>query len=335
MFSANSPLSLSKRNQIKTEKMCDYMPEEVILKILNRLPVKSLMSFRSVCKSWNTLIFHPSFISTHLQASLSGNTPFLLLRCWKRGQKNYFLHYNNDGLDEFKQLQFPIFGSAPYSLVIGSCNGLICVQLSPYSNRLKFFLWNPSIQKYIFLPPPSISVKKNFNIGFRFDSRTGDYNLLIVGVEEDGSWIKPYLFLLNENSWKRVAAVSPNYTFDPVLGLSLPLPFESSIAVITHPGQGRGEHEVWIMNEYCVVESWTKVFTLTLHIQRKWFPTVMGFKTNGDVLLLVDDGEIASFDLSCQQMKPCRVEFRAGLISICCSYVESLVLLDKVVDDAM
>ncbi|GMI80341.1 CONSTITUTIVE EXPRESSER OF PR GENES 1, CONSTITUTIVE EXPRESSER OF PR GENES 30 [Hibiscus trionum] len=365
--------------------MSDYMAVEVILEILKRLPVKSVVKCRSVCKTWNTLISHPSFISAHLQASFSrppNNTPFLLLRYEKNGPKKYFLHYDNDGFDEFKQLRFSPFGCVSDFIVRGSCNGLICLILLP-AYVLNFVLWNPSIQKCISLPQPNISEAVELNVGFGFDSRTNDYKIVMVGVEEDGSWIQPYLFSLNQNCWKRVIAIPPNYTFQAVTGISLPfvngalhwlgyqtrnndeyihailgfdlssedffeinLPEsliglcpmdllimnygESSIAFSTDPVLG--EHELWVMKDYGVVESWTKVLTLTLNIQRKWFPVVLGFRKNGQVLLQVDDGEMASLDLSCSKMEPHGVEVGAGLISVCGCYVESLVLLDKAVD---
>ncbi|XP_024036160.1 F-box protein CPR1-like [Citrus clementina] len=43
------------------------MPEDVRLEILSRLPVKSLMRLRCVCKSWYALIENPKFISKHLE----------------------------------------------------------------------------------------------------------------------------------------------------------------------------------------------------------------------------------------------------------------------------
>ncbi|GMI79455.1 CONSTITUTIVE EXPRESSER OF PR GENES 1, CONSTITUTIVE EXPRESSER OF PR GENES 30 [Hibiscus trionum] len=291
--------------------MSDYMPEEVILKILNRLPVKSLLRFRSVCKSWNTLISHPSFISAHLQASLSNNnTPFLLLKYRKNGKYGYFLHYDIDGFEEFKQLQFSPFRHAAVYSVVGSCNGLICVLLYD----MNFVLWNPSIQKYISFPKPSITYVSSykFGFGFGFDSRTNDYKVLVVGTEDDESCFE--LFSLNGNCWKRVDAVYPKYAFaghrslpfvngavhwlgyrernndeysHAILGfdfsvedffeMNFPESFsgwgpynlsiekygESSIAVIARPADGE-LHELWVMKEYGVVESWTKMLTLLL-----------------------------------------------------------------------
>ncbi|KAK8484025.1 hypothetical protein V6N11_019363 [Hibiscus sabdariffa] len=188
--------------------MCDYNPEDVVIRILKRLPVKSLVRFRSICKSWNSEICDPCFISTHLQASLSNNTPFLLLR-----YENYYLHYDNDVFDKFKQLQFPPFGHLLYYPVVGSCNGLICVRLYPFDN-FNFFLWNPSIQKYISLPQVTISKVVYLNVEIVFDLRTNDYKLLIVAVCKIGGRIEPYLFSLNGNCWKRVTTNPPNYAFD-------------------------------------------------------------------------------------------------------------------------
>ncbi|XP_039057734.1 F-box/kelch-repeat protein At3g06240-like [Hibiscus syriacus] len=201
--------------------MSDYMHEELILEILKTLPVKSVVKCRSVCKKWNTLICHPSFVSVHLQASLSrppDNTPFLLLTSEKKGCEKYYLHYDNDGFDEFKQLQIPLFGYVSEAPVVGCCNGLICLQLFSRSDcsYIYYFLWNPSIQKYISLPRLRIDKDAEYLcVGFGFDSRTNDYKLLLAGAGSDNCWMKPYLFSLNHKRWKRVTAVYPDYGFGP------------------------------------------------------------------------------------------------------------------------
>ncbi|KAL4379045.1 hypothetical protein GQ457_02G032110 [Hibiscus cannabinus] len=175
----------------RSKKICDYIPQYVVIRILKRLPVKSLVRFRSICKSWNSVICDPCFISTHLQASLSNNTPFLLLR-----YENYYLHYDNDGFDKLKQLQFPPFGRLFYYPVVGSCNGLICV-------RFTFLCLHVKTSKVVYL-----------SVGFGVDLRTNYYKLLIVVVCKIGVPIEPYLFSVNGNCWKRVTANPPNYAFD-------------------------------------------------------------------------------------------------------------------------
>ncbi|KAL4378952.1 hypothetical protein GQ457_02G032270 [Hibiscus cannabinus] len=116
---------------------------------------------------------------------------------------------------------------------------------------------------------------------------------------------------------------------------------ESSIALILSPLHGE-LHELWVMKEYGVFESWTKV--LTLHMVG-WYsstPTVLGFRKNGEVLLQVDNGKMTSLDLNsqqmgasvylnCQQINLHGIDIGADLLSVN-SYLESLVLLDKAVD---
>ena len=43
-----------------------HLPDDIVLNILSRLPVKSLLRFRCVCKTWDSSITTPNFISTHL-----------------------------------------------------------------------------------------------------------------------------------------------------------------------------------------------------------------------------------------------------------------------------
>ena len=44
-----------------------HLPDDIVLNILSRLPVKSLLRFRCVCKTWVSSITTPNFISTHLK----------------------------------------------------------------------------------------------------------------------------------------------------------------------------------------------------------------------------------------------------------------------------
>lgn len=45
------------------------LPEELVREILLRLPVKSLVQFKCVCKLWKTLISNSQFAKSHLQTN--------------------------------------------------------------------------------------------------------------------------------------------------------------------------------------------------------------------------------------------------------------------------
>ncbi|KAK9907131.1 hypothetical protein M0R45_002376 [Rubus argutus] len=51
--------------------MAPHLPLEVITEILANLPVKSLLKYRLVCKSWCSLISSPQFVRKHLSSNIS------------------------------------------------------------------------------------------------------------------------------------------------------------------------------------------------------------------------------------------------------------------------
>ncbi|OMO82740.1 hypothetical protein COLO4_22868 [Corchorus olitorius] len=126
--------------------MSDYfdLPIDLFAEILVRLPIQDLVKSTAVCKSWNSLIKTPAFISTHLEKTISfnnsKNTHLLLFRLCTVPQpelrnfpsevllEHFSLRFDSKDVDEYKQLQFPChrfgFGSRRDSFEIaGSING--------------------------------------------------------------------------------------------------------------------------------------------------------------------------------------------------------------------
>ncbi|KAJ8549340.1 hypothetical protein K7X08_033047 [Anisodus acutangulus] len=58
------PKGKEKQNSKKTNNNCIFQVE-ILCYILSRLPVKTLLRFRSVCKQWRKLISKPDFIADH------------------------------------------------------------------------------------------------------------------------------------------------------------------------------------------------------------------------------------------------------------------------------
>ncbi|PSS05100.1 F-box protein isoform 1 [Actinidia chinensis var. chinensis] len=82
--------------------------------------------------------------------------------------------------------------------------------------------------------------------------------------------------------------------------------------------------EVWLMKDYGVVESCIKQFT----IAEAQISMLLNFMDNGDVLLVMESGNLVSCDPGNQQMKDLAI---CGPPSSFCgvSYTSSLILLDR------
>ena len=127
--------------------MSDYIPDEVLIEILQRLSVKSLIRLRCVSKSWKSLIATPAFIDSHLTHSLSlpSNSNKLIVIDDSDCRHYKFIHDDNNdsSFHQFQNVEFPLTSS--FNL-IGSVNGFFCL----FEDK-RFILWNPCIRKFIIL----------------------------------------------------------------------------------------------------------------------------------------------------------------------------------------
>ncbi|XP_058726391.1 F-box/kelch-repeat protein At3g06240-like [Vicia villosa] len=153
-----------------------FVPHELIIQILLRLPVKSLIRFKSVCKLWFSLISHdPHFANSHFQLNSATHTRRILL----------------------------VSFSTHESLSIDFEASLDDDNASFLSN----YLWNPStgLHKQIPLSPFGSNLDAEYFYGFGYDDSTDDY--LVVSMSRIGSGDPPLrleYFSLKSNTWKQV-----------------------------------------------------------------------------------------------------------------------------------
>ncbi|KAF7139624.1 hypothetical protein RHSIM_Rhsim07G0052600 [Rhododendron simsii] len=240
--------------------MSDYLPRETLINILTRLPAKTLLRFRCICKSWLSLLSSPDFTSAHLRTA-AAKPPLLLLRGYSltgltpRYKELYSLRSDDADFTSLLDLHCPFnTNAANFFRVVGSCNGVICLSDDLLGYTYTVILWNPAIRRVIVT-----GYKDTISI-FQYDKRG------------------PYC--------------CKGFT-------------------------------VWVMKEYGVEESWSKLFTGSLN---GGVSTILGFRKSGEVVVEKWDGTL----VSCQPGKIKKMRIHGGKESFYLgTYAESLILLDE------
>ncbi|XP_073131532.1 F-box/kelch-repeat protein At3g23880-like [Henckelia pumila] len=187
------------------------LPEEIIVEILARLPVKSLLKFRCVSKSWLTLICSRQFIKSHLNNSRVGrnlsNYRIMFTICSPTFDLKHcpLSSLMQEPSTDACSIDYPKKHTQRAVWFVDSCNGLICLAL----NEKELFFWNPSTRKSKKLPPVNVNIKRGFyNIyGFGYNECDDDYKVVGIfcvfgnaGAYE--SMVK--IYSSKTNSWKRM-----------------------------------------------------------------------------------------------------------------------------------
>ncbi|KAK6138561.1 hypothetical protein DH2020_027698 [Rehmannia glutinosa] len=190
-------------------ELSSSFPDEIVTEILTRLPVKSLLRFRCVSKSWLSLISSPAFIKMHLKTA---NNDIMYshhrLICISANPHNHFREFS---------LRFLLHEAAVGSItlnytvgnpdipirIVGSCNGMVCVAI----DEENLILWNPSIRKYKRLPFLHIRSGSGCYMkdGFGFDEFNDDYKVVAIffSIFQYGPY-KVLIFSLKANKWRRI-----------------------------------------------------------------------------------------------------------------------------------
>ncbi|XP_042752544.1 F-box/kelch-repeat protein At3g23880 [Lactuca sativa] len=201
--------------------MCEYeIPFHIQEEIMKRLPVKSLIQFRSVSKAWKSLIDSSEFIAAH---SLRCHThPQHLLVSYEDPEEGIKYVSYIDG-DTFRQqrslLTVPVsIKGLKKPVVVGSSHGLLCLYGSdPELTTKMVALWNPSIRKSIVVAvPDQLSVgKSNPSVGFGVCSVTSDPKIVLITQSWDDPNIetsyrfKVLVYNLSSGKWRNLSTDLP------------------------------------------------------------------------------------------------------------------------------
>ncbi|KAK4259389.1 hypothetical protein QN277_005727 [Acacia crassicarpa] len=182
-----------------------YLPPEIIRNILKRLPVKSLVRFHCVSKEWRNLFKTQSFIGDHLEHSNHQN-PGLLFQCFD-GSDLLNLYCLDSEMQVWEFPKPPLHDYRKPDKIVGSCNGLLCVQINdPHVAPHPLLVWNPSIREVRLVPAINFHQDyEDYNIGFGFSSIINDYKIVIACNSQCYTEISAVqVYSLIAGSWKEV-----------------------------------------------------------------------------------------------------------------------------------
>ncbi|XP_074265358.1 putative F-box/kelch-repeat protein At3g17540 [Silene latifolia] len=175
-----------------------YVPPEVWSQIFAALPTKTLVRLRCVCKSWCSIIDHPTFVSMHLQIfKINSGNDKLLLSLEDLGGEDTGCLVTVREAETLRNTGRIFRKSDSYSYhMIAGCNGLFLVnrKYSPHRpfygknhrrlQREELRLWNPCIRKSLVLPTrPRSPLLKNSVYLLGFDAVSKDYKVVAIAID--------------------------------------------------------------------------------------------------------------------------------------------------------
>lgn len=185
------------------------LPIDVVAELLARLPVQTVLNFRRVCKSWNSLITSPGFVSLHLAQYENNNddenTPILTYTCpggyhlWMLRSTHTFKKVTNRCYTNLHGLGFKL--PCNYNPCGSSVNGLLLLVKYPDPSDPKLteiMLWNPILGKSHKLPALLIGEPC---LGLGFSLSNNDYKVVAIA---NGTLPSVHVYTLSTCAWRSI-----------------------------------------------------------------------------------------------------------------------------------
>ncbi|XP_004305237.1 PREDICTED: F-box protein CPR30-like [Fragaria vesca subsp. vesca] len=306
------------------------LPEEIIVHIVTRLPVKSLLRFTCVSKRFHSIILSdPKFAKSQLQAARDRNTHTQRLLYSADGPRFKSLDLETPSFGDpssVRELQLPFQPDSKCVTLLGSCNGIVFLT----NNKEVYYMWNPSTRFFNRLPDPGFSPSQRalefYGVGYL--PATDDYKDFVVSPELLNSKNilshipnEAAIYSSGSNAWKTFEfdalpvmdwdcqgtllkeALHWLGTQNQIVAFDLAQEEQHKFRKMQlppnlHNGRGGGNYsnrfsvsavggclslaryqraaidciDVWVMKEYDVHDSWTKLYNLKLSdpLKERW-----------------------------------------------------------------
>ncbi|XP_026409922.1 F-box/kelch-repeat protein At3g23880-like [Papaver somniferum] len=376
------------------------LPEDIQVEILLKLPVKSLLTCKCVCKPWLNLISILKFIHDHLSLSIQNKNNHKLMFTDTESDSGKPLIYSVDygSISSPPDLSCDYIGNeailmgTPFEYkegmevrILGACNGLFCFGIC-IDAETSICIWNPATREYKKIQHCDFRITpKHFpTVGFGYDSKTGGYKMVKISdsIKTGCCEVEVYTFVgshpsktihtfpyirtfpmtiffcgvkqlyyykVSVQGFSNSSILSFDTSNEKLTDVTLP---EDSNVEMSHKTIGTLggclslflvnekwiQAEIWVMQDYGVRKSWTKLFT-TVQKQTTncpfWMP-ILSLK-NGDIPICNDAGFVLC-DPRNERVGKVSSFFRKNNITVRTftmlmarpeSYVESLVSLNS------
>ncbi|KAK3025733.1 hypothetical protein RJ639_042502 [Escallonia herrerae] len=193
------------------------VPDDVVIEILLRLPVKSLLRCKSVCKSWFGLIKSSNFISKHHHHENNHTRILVHHRIHDdAGKERYLFSLFTDEPHSRQDLNYLHMPGPLFRHVIGSYDGLVLLCDGTEFDHPQMALWNPATREFKPLPIPKSNLPPHFkacecSFGFGWDPLGNDYKVVLISDCSDRrngypiDWVfSVAVYALGSESWRHL-----------------------------------------------------------------------------------------------------------------------------------
>ena len=214
----------------QTTRQMDVLPEDVLMQILVRLPVKCLFRFKYVSKSWCSLIKSPRFTHLHVTRAKNGDQEgVILVKRFIKDERKIVLSLHSKDESLSLQVVAPDF-EVPYStylnmILVGTCHGIICLKSNKSGG---IYLCNPATREFLALPDRPFRCPQGYfclvgEMGFGFDAISDDFKIItFTGISPkeynyDLNSCKVEIYSLSTNSWRELDpdVTLPEWVYNP------------------------------------------------------------------------------------------------------------------------
>ncbi|CAI9109039.1 OLC1v1008776C1 [Oldenlandia corymbosa var. corymbosa] len=302
------------------------LPQDIMVDIISRLPVKSLLRFKCVCKIWNSLISKPNFVlsASSRERVVVMCSPFT--RSVSAGLAMATFYSVDDKL-AITKVPSPLGDFlVTYSnfACVGSYNGMVLF----YANK-SFRMWNPSTGRCSLfgqLNGLTNRFRESHRIisGLCFDKTSDDYKVLLVttrrplGVGASDTIVH----VASLKKWRIQKDLLIYFDEEIDQFKELPMPEDDNGGLAYYFGlaildgclclsrvakryedfnRDNDDNDVFVMAEYGVKHSWTKRFTI------KGLLVPLRLRTPDNLVLVSRRGHLYTYNLESKDFTSIKV----------------------------